>query len=142
SENLQSFLEKTGVRAVISKKRKSDFFKQLEYVVIPVRPLEADEGRAVDGKHVLLIEDSPTIRNYVRRTLEKALPNCVIREAEDGREAISEMAQKKVDLIITDLQMPGMDGHAFLRMIRKNGLLKQKPVLVFSSSDVTDLRAE
>lgn len=142
SENLQAFLEQTGVRAVISKKKKSDFFKQLEFVVAAPRAAGAEEPKAMDGKHVLLIEDSPTIRHYVRRTLEKALPNCVIREAEDGRDAISEMSQKKVDLIITDLQMPGMDGHTFLRMIRKNNLLKQKPVLVFSSSDWAGLRAE
>jgi two-component system chemotaxis response regulator CheY len=66
----------------------------------------------------------------------------VIREASEGRDAISEMAQKKVDLIITDLQMPGMDGPTFLRMIRKNSLLKQKPVLVFSSSDSSQVRSE
>src|SRR5581483_6140063 len=100
------------------------------------------EVRDMGEKHILLIEDSPTIRNYVRRILEKEMPGCVIREAEDGRDAISEMAQKKVDLIITDLQMPGMDGATFLRMVRKNNLLKQKPVLVFSSSETSVLKNE
>jgi len=52
------------------------------------------------------------------------------------------MAQKKVDFIITDLQMPGMDGQTFLRKVRSNNILKQKPVLVLSSSDTSALREE
>jgi len=142
SENPETFLRESQVRAVIPKKKRSEFFKQLEFLEPAANKEPSVETRSAQEKHILLIEDSPTIRHYVRRTLERELKDCVIREAEDGRDAISEMAQKKVDLIITDLQMPGMDGRTFLRMIRKNGLLKQKPVLVFSSSDVTDLRAE
>ncbi len=142
SENPEAFLRQTQVRAVIPKKKRSEFFKQLEFLDPVIKTGPSVETRNPQERHILLIEDSPTIRHYVRRTLEREMPGCVIREAEDGRDAISEMAQKKVDLIITDLQMPGMDGHTFLRMIRRNSLLKQKPVLVFSSSDVSDLRVE
>ncbi len=142
SENPENFLRQTQVKALVPKKKKSEFFKQLEFLGPLTKTQSAVETRVSQEKHILLIEDSPTIRHYVRRTLEREMPGCVIREAEDGRNAISEMAQKKVDLIITDLEMPGMDGRTFLRMIRKNGLLKQKPVLVFSSSDSSDLRAE
>ncbi len=142
SENPESFMEQTGVKAVVPKKRKSEIFKQLENLDWTQLAEPEPEVYALGEKHILLIEDSPTIRNYVRRILEKEMPGCVIREAEDGRDAISEMAQKKVDLIITDLQMPGMDGATFLRMVRKNNLLKQKPVLVFSSSETSALKTE
>jgi CheY-like chemotaxis protein len=141
-EDAEAFQEQTRVRAVISKKKRWEFFKQLE-TLGPTATVEAEVGmKPNEEKHILLIEDSPTIRNLVRRILEKEIPGCVIREAEEGRDAISEMAQKKVDLIVTDLQMPGMDGRTFLKMIRRNNLLKQKPVLVFSSGDVSDLKAE
>jgi two-component system chemotaxis response regulator CheY len=142
SENPAAFLKQTRVKALIPKKKRSEFFRQLEFLDPAAKTGPSAESRNPQEKHILLIEDSPTIRHYVRRTLEREMPNCVIREAEDGRDAISEMAQKKVDLIITDLQMPGMDGRTFLRMVRKNNLLKQKPVLVFSTSDASDLRAE
>ncbi len=142
SEDSEAFQKQTCVKAVISKKKRWEFFKQLE-TLGPTVTVEADpETRPGEERHILLIEDSTTIRNFVRRILERELPGCVIREAEDGRNAISEMAQKKVDLIITDLQMPGMDGRTFLKMIRKNNLLKQKPVLVFSSNEASDLKAE
>jgi two-component system chemotaxis response regulator CheY len=142
SENPESFLRETKVKAVIPKKKKSEFFKQLEFLEPRAKTEPTFESRAPAERHILLIEDSATIRHYVRRTLEREMPGCMIREAEDGRNAISEMAQKKVDLIITDLHMPGMDGRTFLRMVRKNNLLRQKPVLVFSSGDASDLRAE
>lgn len=138
--DMEGFLKETRVRAVIPKKKKTDLFRQLDSLE-SIPKAEPAEGKGPE-KQVLLIEDSPTIRHFVRRTLEKGLPGCVIREAEDGRDAISEMAQRKVDLIVTDLQMPGMDGPTFLRMIRRNNLLKQKPVLVFSSSVTAELRAE
>ena len=80
-----------------------------------------------DAKNILLIEDSPTIRNMLRRILEKSFPGCIIREASEGREALSEMSNKKVDFIITDLQMPGMDGQTFLKMLHHNPLLRNKP---------------
>jgi len=142
TEDTEALQEQTRVRAVISKKKRWEFFKQLE-TLGPNITVEADAApKPVEERHILLIEDSPTIRHSVRRTLERDLPNCVVREAEDGREAISEMAQKKVDFIITDLQMPGMDGHTFLRKVRSNNILKQKPVLVLSSSDTSALKAE
>jgi two-component system chemotaxis response regulator CheY len=95
-----------------------------------------------ETKNILLIEDSPTIRNMIRRILQKNFPDCLIREAADGREALSEMSNKKVDLIITDLQMPGMDGQTFLKILHKNPLLKTKPVVVLSSSISSQLRED
>lgn len=141
-EDPEGYLKETQVRAIITKKKRTDLFKLIDGLGPLQRSETTVETRASNEKNILLIEDSPTIRQYVRRILEKGLPGCVVREAEEGRDAISEMAQKKVDLIVTDLQMPGMDGPTFLRMIRKNNLLKQKPVLVFSSSDSSQVRSE
>ena len=92
------------------------------------------------GRQILIIEDSPTLRGMVRRALQKGLPDAVIREADEGRQALSQMSQKKVDLIITDLEMPGMDGQAFLSLLKANPILMKKPVLVFSSNITPELR--
>lgn len=141
-DNPEAFLKETKVKAVIHKKKRSEFFKQLESWEASGGSFLPAVERGGEEKHILLVEDSPTIRNHVRRILERELPGFTIREAEDGRNAISEMAQKKVGLIVTDLNMPGMDGRTFLRMLRRNHLLKQKPVLVFSSNDASDLQIE
>lgn len=96
---------------------------------------------ASDKKHeILIIEDSPTLRGMLRRTLAKGFPETVVREAEDGKQGFSQMAQKKVDLIITDLEMPGMDGHTFLNILKTNPVLSKKPVLVFSSNITPELQ--
>lgn len=104
-----------------------------------VAPKPKTAGKA---RQILIIEDSTTLRNVIRRALEKGFPNDEIREATEGRQALSEMSQKKVDLIITDLEMPGMDGHTFLTHLKGNPLLSKKPVLVFSSNITPELKEQ
>lgn len=107
----------------------------LEKVVGFFRPEAASPASASSkARHILIIEDSPTLRGILRRALEKGFPEDIVREAEEGRQALSEMSQKKVDLIITDLEMPGMDGKTFLNLLKANPILSKKPILVFSSN--------
>ena len=82
---------------------------------------------------ILLIEDSSTIRKLVHRALANHWPDAVIREAEDGKEALFELKSKKVDLIITDLEMPQMTGYKFLELLTGNVILAKKPTVVYSS---------
>jgi CheY-like chemotaxis protein len=89
----------------------------------------------------LLIEDSDTVRGFLKRCLERALPTAKIVEATEGRQALHEMTRCRADLILTDLQMPGMDGRSFIAKLRSNPLLRKKAVLVLSSDNVEDLRS-
>ncbi len=93
-------------------------------------------------RQILIIEDSPTLRGIIRRALQKGFPEDVIREAEEGKQALTQMSQKKVDLIITDLEMPGMDGHTFLQHLKSNPVLSKKPVLVFSSKFTPEMEEQ
>jgi CheY-like chemotaxis protein len=89
---------------------------------------------------ILIIDDSGTTRGLLRRALQQADPSNVVREAEDGKAAIHELTQGRFDLIITDLEMPGVDGHRFLEVLRGNPLLRRKKVLVFSASITEPLK--
>jgi two-component system chemotaxis response regulator CheY len=89
---------------------------------------------------VLLIEDSPTVRGYLRTWLRTELPHAEILEAEDGKAAFHLLGRNLVQLIITDLNMPGMDGLTFLDKLRSNSVLKKKPVIVLSGSLTDELR--
>jgi CheY-like chemotaxis protein len=140
TEDIASQAEKAGARTVLNKKKRSLLLDQMKAFALDPSSIPPAPGHA--QRHILLIEDSPTVRNFVRKSLSPFLPDCVIREAADGRAALSEMSQKKVDLIVTDLDMPGMDGRTFLRMMRSNPLLKKKPVLVLSGSITSDLLGE
>jgi two-component system cell cycle sensor histidine kinase/response regulator CckA len=89
---------------------------------------------------ILLIEDSNTVRSFLNHALKSALPGATIVEASEGRAALRELTRCRADLIITDLQMPGMDGRAFLATLRQNPILRHKRVLVLSSDSASDLR--
>lgn len=90
---------------------------------------------------ILVIDDSATTRGLLKRALLAVLPDCTVREAADGKSAIHELTQGKVDLITTDLEMPGVDGHRFLETLKGNPLLRRKKVLVFSSAITKELQA-
>jgi two-component system chemotaxis response regulator CheY len=82
----------------------------------------------------LLVEDSPTVRQFVKAVLRQAYPGAEVIEAEDGRSALAAMKSSRISLIVTDLQMPGMDGLSFVQLLRNNAVLKKKPVLVLSGA--------
>jgi len=92
------------------------------------------------GRTILVIEDSSTVRSFLRHLFERELPDSKVVEATDGRSALHEMSRCRADLIVSDLQMPGMDGRSFIATLRSNPLLRKKSVLVLSGDDVTDLR--
>jgi two-component system chemotaxis response regulator CheY len=92
------------------------------------------------SRTILVIEDSATVRSFLRHLFAREWPDSKIVEATDGRSALHEMTRCRADLIVSDLQMPGMDGRSFIATLRSNPLLRKKCVLVLSGDDVADLR--
>lgn len=97
---------------------------------------------AIQAPSILICEDSPVVRIYVKRTLESHFPGAQIHEAADGKSGLAVMKTSKVDLIVTDLQMEGMDGDSFLQLLKRNAVLAKKPVLVLSGMITQELRAQ
>jgi CheY-like chemotaxis protein len=89
---------------------------------------------------ILVVDDSATMRGILRKALERGCPECEVAEASDGRAALRELGASRVDLMVTDLQMPGMDGVILLDTLTHNPILKNKKVLVFSSAISPDMR--
>jgi two-component system chemotaxis response regulator CheY len=83
---------------------------------------------------LLIVDDSPTMRLYLRHLLQKLFPLCTLLEAEDGKTALRNLSNARIDLIITDLQMPGMDGQSLVQLLRRNPVLRKKPILVVSAA--------
>ena len=83
---------------------------------------------------VLVVEDNSDMRELLRRELEDL--QCVVREAENGIQAISEYNQKQPDLIILDLMMPKMDGFEFVEYLRDN-YQEWAPIVVMTAKDIT-----
>ena len=89
---------------------------------------------------ILIVDDSPVMRALVRRVIEMSgfdLADCF--EAGDGREALARLRRDWVDVILTDINMPGMDGEEFLQTLSTDELLRTIPSLVIST-DATEKR--
>jgi two-component system chemotaxis response regulator CheY len=87
---------------------------------------------------ILVADDSPTIRKFVTFTLK--MVGFEVISASDGMEAAEMLSQNKFDLIITDLNMPNMDGFELIKVIRQNPEYKETPIIILSSlSDREDV---
>ncbi|MGL4761138.1 MAG: chemotaxis protein [Sarcina sp.] len=127
-----------------------------EKIVTDINPkVGISEDRIIDveyrdRKHIKIgiVDDSVLIRNLLGCTLEKAGFKDV-RKFEDGEcayEYLEKLAEKKKDrfvediqLLITDIEMPRMDGHTLTRKIKEHDQLKRLPIIIFSSLITRDL---
>lgn len=117
-----------GARGVFSKHGRAELVEEIE------RLLDLSLAQRDEDYSILVVDDSVTMRRFMRHTLEEGLPGSTLMEAEDGKTALRVLTGSRVDLIVTDLQMPGMDGQSFIQMLRRNGILRKKPVLVVTGS--------
>ncbi|MEQ8241688.1 MAG: tetratricopeptide repeat protein [Cyclobacteriaceae bacterium] len=83
-----------------------------------------------DAKTILIVEDHKELRFYLKSILS---PNFKIFLAENGEKGLMLLQAEKIDLIITDLMMPYMDGFEFIDQLKKDKELKKIPVLVVSA---------
>jgi CheY-like chemotaxis protein len=81
--------------------------------------------------HVLIVDDEPDIATVLAEILVDE--GFDVRVVHDGRQALSVMAERLPDLIITDLMMPRMDGHALIREVRGNEAFRHIPIVVMSA---------
>jgi two-component system chemotaxis response regulator CheY len=81
---------------------------------------------------IVIADDSATARMFIRRCLEIiGLGEAALVEAENGREALSLLKEEDTDLLLTDLNMPVMDGATLLKWVKS---LHDLPVLVITSA--------
>ncbi len=98
--------------------------------------------RPEDKKHILLVEDSHFFRRLVKNYLES--DHYAVTMAENGEEALDCMEKGKFDLIVSDLDMPVMDGWAFLKKVRKEKRYGNIPAIALTAlnSETDQARAQ
>lgn len=95
------------------------------------------------GKNVLLVDDSSTMRKIVGRSLRQAgIEFDNIYEAADGQEALDLLEKESVDIVLSDINMPNMDGITFLREKAARAAIKDIPVLMISTETGEDIIGE
>lgn len=95
-----------------------------------VKPEEVTTGEPLSGETLLLVDDNKDMRTYIRSLLSK---DYSILEAANGVEALQLIRSKRVDLIISDLLMPGMDGMELSRQVKENLSTSHIPFLMLTA---------
>lgn len=106
-----------------------------------IQPVSVSNGQQIIGyegapRHLLVVDDRWENRSVLVELLEPLGFN--LTEAENGQEALAKAKQQKFDLIITDIQMPVMNGLEMLKQLRNDNALKQMTVII-SSASVSDI---
>jgi two-component system chemotaxis response regulator CheY len=84
--------------------------------------------------NVLIVDDSTTIRRMVRKTMDIAgLDAGEIYEASNGIEALAQLADHEVAVVVVDINMPTMNGIQLLRRMKENDRLKHIPIVIAST---------
>lgn len=139
SETSVRYLEpirQAGVIAILPKPFAEQQLKRALYTTLDYLEPEniSLQNQDVEDLSVLVVDDSLTARHYVKRTL-KSLGISRISEAVNGKEAIGLIDEQYYDLIVTDYNMPNMDGSELIRYIREDSNQSSIPVLMITSED-------
>jgi two-component system chemotaxis response regulator CheY len=92
---------------------------------------EQSAAAASSAKRVLTIDDSKTMRDMLYLTLNEAGYDVI--QAVDGEDGIEVLGDQRVDVVITDINMPKMDGYGVIRNLRANPVHKTTPILVLTT---------
>jgi len=84
------------------------------------------------SKHILIVDDSKTVRNLVAFIMKKE--GFKVTAAEDGLDGLEKLySMEKVDLIISDVNMPRMDGFTFIKTVREQETYRDVPIVILST---------
>ena len=91
------------------------------------------QDRPAPGRRgtILVVDDALTVRELQRSILERA--GYRVRTADDGLDALARLAEEPVDLVLTDIEMPRLDGFGLTEAIRGNASLATTPVVILTS---------
>ncbi len=127
--------------------------EQIENSVESVSPQAASDGDPQDksddsdlrqssenvmSKRILTIDDSKTMRDMLMLTLAEA--GFDVLQAVDGQDGLDVLVNERVDVVITDINMPRMDGYEVIRQLRSNPSHKTTPILVLTTESEADKR--
>ena len=92
-----------------------------------------------DPIHALVVEDSPTMRQLIVFALSR-IKNLEVLEADDGVDGLKKLSQRKFDILITDINMPMLDGLKLVSMVRKDEVHKDIPIVIITTEGAQEDR--
>ena len=92
------------------------------------------------AKKIMIVDDSVTVRQVLQLTLDSA--GFEVVEAVDGQDALDKLEGARIDMMITDLNMPNMDGITLVKELRTLPNYKFTPILLLTTESATDKKME
>ena len=92
------------------------------------------------AKNVLVVDDSSSVRQVVSIALKSA--GYDVTEACDGKDALTKLNGQKVHLIISDVNMPNMDGITFVKEVKKLPNYKFTPIIILTTESQDEKKRE
>jgi len=112
-----------------------DFTMEMELLGEPVAPEDDVTGRG-RGAKVLLVEDEESLRRVMKDLLER--DGYIVAEAKDGVQALDQVDRHAPDIIVLDLNLPGLDGYSVLQQLRSRPATRGIPVMVLTAKGDED----
>jgi chemosensory pili system protein ChpA (sensor histidine kinase/response regulator) len=100
-------------------------------VAAPAAPAAARAAGPAGRRRVLLVDDSISVRKFVGQMLEKA--GFEVTTANDGAEALARLAEREFEVVVTDLEMPRVNGYELLEDVRRRPVTRDLPVVVLTT---------
>ena len=114
-----------------------DYFYENQHLMVNISEKKKAVKKGSNIPNVLVTDDSFTTRGIEISILQELNVNTF--PAPSGIEAIEVLKKNKIDLIFSDVQMPGMDGIEFIKNVKKNPKWKDIPFIFVSTVDEKDL---
>lgn len=92
------------------------------------------------AKRIMIVDDSVTVRQILQMTLEGA--GYEVTDAIDGVDAVTKLDDAKIDMMITDLNMPNMDGIELIKAVRQNASYRFIPIVMLTTESAEAKKQE
>lgn len=97
-----------------------------------VKSKQKEEMKSLE---ILIVDDNEQITKMLTTFLELKEHKCTV--ANDGKEGLSIIKEKKHDVVLLDLAMPEFDGYSVIKDLEENNMLKDQKIIVFTASTIT-----
>ncbi len=118
----------------------ADLVRTARRAGVTALPTATDNSNGYHPNHILIVDDSITTRTLEKNILEAAGYHVIT--ATDGLGAIKRLKEQPVDLVVSDIQMPSMDGFALTRYLRDSGDYHKLPVILVTSLESPEDREQ
>ena len=87
--------------------------------------------------HALVVEDSPTMRQLISFALRR-IKGLEVEEADDGVDGLKKLSEQKFDILITDINMPVMDGLKLISLVRRDVNYRNIPIMIITNEGAAE----